>query len=158
MNEKKAWLASMFESRIDMSMSELSTSLRKKFGKGVGFVELKKLREAFLAGTLDRVWDEVFRDEPAWVKSQSAADKTRGDRRKKLKVRGRRGIDKDKISLADIRGHLVVYRTEDGFMNSQQFDSRKRAQELVKQLLAEGISADRIGWFRRNEIAPALAA
>lgn len=155
MNNKKAWLASVFENNIDISMGDLSTSMRKQFGKGAGFVELKRLREAWLAGSFDRVWDEVFRDEPAWERSVAQAGKTRGDRRKKLKVRGRRGIDKDKISLSDIRGHLVVYRSADGFMNSQQFDSRKRAEELVKQLLSEGIPADRIGWFRRNELTMA---
>lgn len=157
MNDKKKFVASVFEQNIDVSIGDLSKKLRQAFGKGVGFVEIKRLREAWLGGTFDRVWDEIFRDEPTWEASL-AGGKDRGDRRKKLKVRGRRGTDKDKVSLTEIRGHLVVYRTSDGFMNSRQFDSRKRAEELVKQLMREGIKAEQIGWFRRNELDPALAA
>ncbi|MBE7492357.1 MAG: hypothetical protein HS108_11445 [Planctomycetes bacterium] len=157
MDDKKKFVASVFEHNIDVTIGELSRQLRQAFGKGVGFVEIKRLREAWLGGTFDRVWDEIFRDEPTWQASAAGA-KERGDRRKKLKVRGRRRVDKDKISLAGMRGHLVVYRTPDGFLNSQQFDSRRRAEELVRQLLREGIKADQIGWFRRNELDPALAA
>jgi len=155
---RKQFVASVFESNIDVGIGELCRQLRTTFGKGVGFVQVKKLRESWLGGTFDRVWDEIFRDEPTWQKSQNSAEKSRGDRRKRMKVRGRRGIDKDKISLSQIRGHLVVYRTPDGFMNSQQFDSRKRAQELVKQLMAEGIKPQQIGWFRRNELGLPVAA
>lgn len=158
MDDRKRFVASVFETNIDVAVGDLSKKLRQAFGKGVGFVEIRKLREAWLAGTFDRVWDEIFRDEPTWTQSQSSAEKSRGDRRKKLKVRGRRGIDKDKISLTEIRGHLVVYRTPDGFMNSRQFDSRKRAEELVKQLMHEGIKPEQIGWFRRNETNTPVAA
>lgn len=157
MDDKKKFVASTFEQNIDVSIRDLSKKLRQAFGKGVGFVEIKRLREAWLGGTFDRVWDEIFRDEPTWQASLEAG-KERGDRRKRMKVRGRRGLDRDKVSLTEIRGHLVVYRTADGFMNSRQFDSRKRAEELVKQLVREGIKPDQIGWFRRNELDPALAA
>lgn len=161
MNERKNFVGAQFAANIDIKAGELSSALRDKFGKGLGFVEVKRLREAFVGGSFDRVWDELFRDEPTWEASArelSREKKSRGERRKKLAVRGRRGIDRDKVSLPEIRGHMVLYRTADGFLNVQQFDSRKRAEELVKQLMHEGIKAGDIHWFRRNELAAAVAA
>jgi len=161
MNQRKKFVGDSFATNIDIKAGDLCSALRDKFGKGLGFVEVKRLREAFVGGSFDRVWDELFRDEPTWeasTRALSSESKARGERRKKLAVRGRRGIDRDKVTLPEIRGHMVLYRTDDGFLNVQQFDSRKRASELVKQLMHEGVKPDDIHWFRRNELAPALAA
>ncbi len=161
MNQRKKFVGDSFAANIDIKAGELSAALRDKFGKGVGFVEVKRLREAFVGGTFDRVWEELFRDEPTWEASSldlSREKKSRGERRKKLAVRGRRGIDRDKVTLPEIRGHMVLYRTADGCLNVQQFDSRKRAGELVKQLIHEGVKAKDIHWFGRHEMESALAA
>lgn len=153
MNDKKSYTASMFEKDVDIKAGDLTKGMRLKFGSAIGLIEVKLLREAWVNGTFDRVWDEIFRDEESWRKSREK--KARGDRRKKLAVRGRRGIDRDKVSIREITGHMVVYRSVDGFMNSRQFDSRKRAGDFVKELLRDGVEAEKIGWFRRNELEKA---
>lgn len=155
-NEKKSFVAAAFENDIDVTTGELTKALRKEFGSAMGFIEVKLLREAFVNRTFDRVWDEIFRDEESWAKSREK--KARGDRRKKLVIRGRRGIDRDKVAIPDIQGHMVVYRSVDGFMNARQFDSRQRASDFVGELLRDGIAPAKIGWFRRNDIATKVAA
>lgn len=155
-DKKKRFVAAAFEHDVDVTAGDLTKLLRKEFGSAMGFIEVKLLREAFVNGTFDRVWDEIFRDEDSWAKSRE--DKPRGDRRKKLSIRGRRGIDKNKVSIPEIRGHMVVYRSGDGHMNVRQFDSRKLSEQFVKDLVRDGIKPDSIGWFRRSEVELAKAA
>lgn len=162
-NDRKAFVASAFKKNPEIKAVDLSRSVREKFGKGIGFVEIKKLREACGEGTFDRVWDELMGMDDEWQACQStlpaeSRKKSRGERRHKMALRGRRSVDRNKILLKEFRGHLVVYRGKDGFLNAQQFDSRKRAEDLVKELLGEGLREADIAWFRRSEMGSRAAA
>jgi hypothetical protein len=156
MSEKKSFVAKHFAKDIDCNMAQLSKSVREEFGKGLNLMHVRQLRDAYRAGSFDRKWDELFRHEEEQVRSakgfKRAKGKVRGDRRRKLQIAGRRDLDRDKILMRDFNNHLVVYRAEDGFMHSQAFKSRRRAEETVKSLIREGVPASDIGYFRRNEI------
>ena len=154
MDEKKAFVASLFEDDPNIHQLELSRAVREKFGKGLSFVHVKKLRGAHADGGFDRMWSELFAVERD-VKLSDAnkpVKKSRGERRRKTLLKGRRGIDRDKIVMNAFNNHLVVYRTHEGLMHSQAFKSRKRAERLVHQLLIEGVKANEIAHFKRNEI------
>lgn len=154
MDERKAFVASLFEDDPNIKQLELSRAVREKFGKGLSFVHVRKLREAHADGSFDRTWAELFTTEPDVKRSESTAPqkKSRGDRRRKTLLRGRRDLDRDKIVMTNFNNHLVVYRTDEGRMHSQAFKSRKRAERLVHQLLIEGVPANEIAHFKRNEI------
>jgi hypothetical protein len=154
MSDRKSFVAALFAAHPDMKQLELSRKVREAFGTGLSFVHVRQLREAFLAGNFDRTWSELFGSEAEELRSAGAAThkKVRGDRRRKTRLRGRREIDADKIVMRELHNHLVVYRTHDGRMNSQAFNSRKRAEGMVDELLNEGVPASEIGYFRRNEI------
>jgi hypothetical protein len=155
-SEKRDFVRQMLATQPGMGPGKLSGAIRQRFGKGISFVHLKQLREALESGRFDRKWQELFGpgEPPSTAATQSPAPekKVRGERRRKLGLVGRRHRDRDNITLRDIQGHLVVYRARDGFMRSQTFNSRKRAERMVKELLTEGVTADNIGYFRRNEI------
>jgi hypothetical protein len=159
MENKKAFVASIFERDPTVKQLDLSRAVREKFGKGLSFVHVRKLREAFADGSFDRVWSEMFATEPDLKRSQASLGKaptrrkkSRGERRRKTLLKGRRDIDRDKIVVTDFNSHLVVYRTHEGLMHSRAFKSRKRAERMVNQLLVDGVPANEIGYFRRNEI------
>lgn len=161
--DRKGFVASAFKKDPEIKAVELSRSVREKFGKGIGFVEIKKLRQACTEGAFDRVWDELMGMDDEWEATQAALPaaskkKSRGERRHKMALRGRRSVDRNKILLREFRGHLVVYRGKDGFLNAQQFDSRKRAEDLVKELVSEGLREADIAWFRRSEMGSRKAA
>lgn len=154
MEEKKAFVASMFEADPNVNQLQLSRAVREKFGKGLSFVAIRKLREAWTSGSFHRMWLEMFADERDQQRSQATAPqkKQRGDRRRKTLLKGRRDIDRDKIVMTSFNNHLVVYRTHEGLMHSQAFKSRKRAERLVHQLLVDGVPANEIAHFKRNEL------
>ena len=83
--------------------------------------------------------------------AQPREPKQRGDRRAKYDLRGRRGADKNKVQLDEFSDHLVVCRTPDG-LEQQAFKSRERAQERVRELLAQGLAATDIAYYRLNPI------
>jgi len=153
--DKQAFVASNFAKDIGCNMAQLSKTVREKYGKGINLMHMRLLRDAFAAGSFDRKWNELFSHEETTASSTSGrkrTPKTRGDRRRKVQLRGRRDADRDKVVLRDLKSHLVVYRTTDGHMHSQGFKSRKRAEAMVKELIGEGVPASEIGYFKRNEI------
>lgn len=155
MIDRKTFVSEKFTANPEINQLELSRSVREACGKGLSFVHVKQLREAFQKGSFDRTWTELFgMEEDAEKKTdgQKREKKSRGERRRKTQLRGRRGFDRDKIPMREFNNHLVVYRTMDGTMQSQAFKSRKRAEHLVAELLTEGVLATDIGYFRRNEI------
>lgn len=154
MSDKKAFVASLFEGDPNINQLELSRAVRQKFGKGLSFVHVRKLREAHADGSFDRLWSEMFATDADLKRSEQTAPKkkSRGERRRKTLLKGRRDIDRDKIVMNGFNNHLVVYRTHEGLMHSQAFKSRKRAERLVHQLLIEGVPANEIAHFKRNEI------
>jgi len=155
LKDRKSFVAEKFAADPEINQLELSRSVRETFGKGLSFVHVKQLRDAFGKGTFDRAWAELFgMEEDAEKKSASKSrqKKERGERRRKTQLRGRRNFDRDKIPMREFSNHLVVYRMHDGTMQSQAFKSRKRAEKLVNDLLSEGVLATEIGYFRRNEI------
>jgi hypothetical protein len=154
MSDRKTFVAGLLNAQPDIKQLELSRRVREAFGTGLSFVHVRQLREAWLAGSFDRVWSELFGTEEDEQRSANEASrkKLRGDRRRKTQLRGRRGIDADKVVMREFHNHLVVYRTHDGRMNSQAFNSRKRAEGMVNELLNEGVPANEIGYFCRNEI------
>lgn len=158
MSERKNFVAALFARDPEMNQLKLSRAVRDKFGKGLSFVNIKKLRDAHNDGSFDRVWNELFKGETdlklskQGMRKVATQKKIRGDRRRKTQLKGRRSIDRDKIRISDMRAHLVVYRAADGVMQSLTFKSRKRAEAMVKELLGEGVAANEIGYFRRNEI------
>lgn len=155
MTDRKSFVAAQFAADSDVNQLTLSRSVRETFGKGLSFVHVKQLRDAFQKGSFDRVWTELFGvEEDAEMKTEpkKREKKIRGDRRRKTQLRGRRDFDRDKIPMRAFNNHLVVYRMHDGTMQSQAFKSRKRAERLVHDLLVEGVLATDIGYFRRNEI------
>lgn len=158
MDTRKEFVAEMFANDPEINQLKLSRAVRDRFGKGISFVNIKKLRDAHGDGSFNRVWNELFKDETDLVLSKQGMQKSatqkkaRGDRRRKTQLKGRRSIDRDKVRISDMRRHLVVYRADDGMMQSQTFKSRKRAEKLVMDLLSDGVPANEIGYFRRNEI------
>ena len=154
MEDKKAFVAALFEDAPNIHQLELSRAVRDKFGKGLSFVHIRKLREAHAKGAFDRMWSELFAVERdvKLSKKDAPKKKSRGERRRKTLLKGRRNIDRDKIVVTGFNNHLVVYRTHEGLMHSQAFKSRKRAERLVNQLLVDGVPANSIGYFKRNEI------
>jgi hypothetical protein len=158
LSERKDFVAALFAKDPEMNQLKLSRAVRDKFGKGLSFVNIKKLRDAHKDGSFNRVWNELFKGETDLKLSKqgmqkvASRKKVRGDRRRKTQLKGRRSIDRDKIRISDMRNHLVVYRADDGVMQSQSFKSRKRAEKLVTELLNDGVPANEIGYFRRNEI------
>jgi hypothetical protein len=160
LSDRRTFVAELFATHPDINQLELSRKVRETFGKGLSFVHVRQLREAFLNGSFDRLWSELFGSEQDEQRSAEAVSrkKLRGERRRKTRLRGRRDIDHDKIVMREFHNHMVVYRTHDGRMNSQAFNSRKRAENLVNDLLQEGVPASEIGYFRRNEIKASVAA
>jgi hypothetical protein len=158
MSEKKDYVASQFAKDIHCNMAQLSKSVREKFGKGLNLMHVRQLRDAYEAGSFDRKWAELFASEEELAKSKAGLEKARrkgkvrGERRRKMQLKGRRNLDRDKVLMQDLKSHLVVYRAHDGFMHSRSFKSRKRAEQMVKQLIGEGTPAGEIGYFKRNEI------
>jgi hypothetical protein len=159
--DRKGFVAGLIAGDPDLSAGELARTVRQHFGKGLNVMDMRKLKAAFLAGSFDRLWDEMFANEADIERSEAGlkrAKKSRGERRRKTLIKGRRDIDRDKIVLRDFAVHLVVYRTNDGFVHSQGFDSRKRAEALVQELLDEGIAAADVAYFKRVEAELAMAA
>ena len=154
MSERKTFVAGLLAAQPDIKQLELSRRVREAFGKGLSFLHVRQLRAAYLDGGFDRLWSELFGTEEDEQRSDEAASrkKLRGERRRKTHLRGRRDIDHDKIVMREFHSHMVVYRAHDGRMNSQAFNSRKRAESLVEELLSEGVPANEIGYFKRNEI------
>jgi hypothetical protein len=139
----------------------LSRAVREAFGKGLNLMDVRKLQDAHNAGTFDRVWDELFTDEDDVQRSEQGLKrlkKSRGERRRKTQIKGRRDIDHDKIVVREFASHLVIYRNDDGVVHSQEFESRKRAESLVEDLLAEGYAPDHVAYFRRMEAELPVAA
>lgn len=138
-----------------LNAGELSRAVREKFGKGLNLMDVRKLQDAHAAGTFDRVWDELFAHEEDVQRSEEGLKrlkKSRGERRRKTLLKGRRDIDADKIVLREFPSHLVVYRTEDGVIHSMNLESRKRAEALVKDLIEEGTPPQHVAYFRQSEV------
>jgi hypothetical protein len=154
MTDKKSFVAEQLKANPEINQLELSRKVRETYGKGLSFVHVRQLRDAWGKGSFDRVWHELFGLEEATEQSAAPArqKKSRGERRRKTQLRGRRDLDRDKIVMRDFSNHLVVYRTHDGTMHSQAFKSRDRAERMVNELLSEGVPANEIGYFKRNEI------
>ena len=161
MNDKKDFVERMIAYDANIGAGTLSQAVREAFGKGLNLMHVRKLQEAHAAGTFDRVWDELFRgeaDEKRSTEGLKRQKKSRGERRRKLQLKGRRDIDRDKIVMGEFATHLVVYRTSDGTVFSQEFESRKRAEALVEELLDDGYAPDDVAYFRRVAAEAALAA
>lgn len=153
MTDKKSFVAEQLKANPEINQLELSRKVRETYGKGLSFVHVRQLRDAFAKGSFDRVWQELFGlEEEVEQRAPARVKKSRGERRRKTQLRGRRDLDRDKIVMRDFSNHLVVYRTHDGTMHSQAFKSRDRAERMVNDLLSEGVPASEIGYFRRNEI------
>lgn len=153
---RKAFVEALFRKDAEMKTIDLSRSVREKFGKGLLYAHVKQLREAFINGHFGRTWNELYREDMEFeamkkaTKSKSKA-KSRGERRGKKKIVGRRDIDKDKISVAAFRNHMVIYRKADGMTYSENFNSRKRAEDMVQKLLDQGVPSSKIGYFKRSD-------
>ncbi len=157
MSERRDFVAALIAGGMS-NAGELSRGVRRKFGKGLNLMDARKLQAAFSKGGFNRVWDELFGDEDDVLESMAEitrAKKSRGEHRRKLAIKGRRGIDRHKIVLREFSPHLVVYRNTEGMVHSQTFDSRKRAEALVKELAALGLE---VTYYRRTEVAIAIAA
>lgn len=161
-NERKKYVAHLLADAGSLNAGELSRAVREKFGKGLNLMDVRKLQDAHAAGTFERVWHELFADEEVHARSSEGLKrhkKSRGERRRKTLLKGRRDIDADKVVLREFPSHLVVYRTEDGTIHSRNLESRKRAEALVNELLDEGTPPEHVAYFRRSEVEqPALAA
>lgn len=154
--DKKSYVAELLANG-ETNAGELSRSVRIKFGKGLNLMDARKLVDAHEAGRLSRVWNEIFATEQDENESALGLNrkKSRGERRRKLNLKGRRGIDRDKIVLREFAPHLVVYRSTEGVLHSQAFESRKRAEALVRELLELGLE---VSHYRRSDAELALAA
>ncbi|MEE9311576.1 MAG: hypothetical protein V3V10_04110, partial [Planctomycetota bacterium] len=149
---------------------QINRKVKAKFGTGISFVHIKALKEAHKKGKFDSKYNSICGDKkPAKKKAKKAVkavkaaapkakvakkskSKKRGERRAKYDTRGRRDVDMNKILLKDLNQHLVVYRESDGHMMSENFKSRKNAEERVRNLVCSGVSTADIGYFRRTEI------
>lgn len=156
MIRRKTFVAELLAANPELNQLELSRKVRGAFGTGLSFVHVRKLRQAHAEGEFDSVWTDLFGEEEQFGDAESLK-KQRGERRRKTQLRGRRGLDRDKIVMREFHSHLVVYRAHDGRMNSQAFNSRKRAESMVNELLIEGVPASEIGYFKRNEIKATVA-
>ena len=157
LKDRKTFVADLLKGQPDMSQLELSRTVKEAFGTGLSFTHIRQLRAAHDAGNFNRVWSELFGLEEAAPEGGGRRKKQRGDRRRKTQLRGRRNLDRDKFLLSSMNKHLVVYRTEEGVMNSQSFKSRERAEKLVGELIEEGIPAEEIGYFHRSEVTAKAA-
>ncbi len=160
MDDKKDFVERMIAYDAGINAGTLSRAVREAFGKGLNLMDVRRLQEAHAAGKFDRVWDELFADEQDVEQSEHGLKrlkKSRGERRRKLQIKGRRDIDRDKITLREFASHLVVYRNDDGVVHSQSFESRKRAEALVRELTEEGVSPEDVAYFRRVEVEVATA-
>jgi hypothetical protein len=157
MKDKKTFVAEMLKANPEIKQVDLSRAVRDAYGKGLAFGHIRTLKEAFDKGSFERVWSELFSEEEV-VEAAPVKQKSKGERRRKTQLKGRRDLDRDKILLRSLNNHLVVYRTHEGNLHSQAFKSRDRAERLVRELLDEGVPAAEIGYFKRNEVKPKLAA
>jgi hypothetical protein len=159
-NQKKQFVAALLADDGSLNAGELSRAVREKFGKGLNLMHVRRLQDAHAAGTFERVWDELFAAEDDAERSAEGlkrSKKSRGERRRKTLLKGRRDIDADKIVLREFPSHLVAYRTEDGTIHNRNLDSRKRAEALVRELLDEGTPPEHVAYFRRSEVEAPLA-
>ncbi|MDC1142511.1 hypothetical protein OAU50_05430 [Planctomycetota bacterium] len=163
MSDRKTFIEKLFKSNPDVKQLEVNRKVKGKYGKGISFVHIKALREAHKKGKYSAKYDVLCGDKPkakkaaakkATVKKTPAKAKTkqRGERRAKDDVRGRRDNDRNKILLKDFNQHLVVHKQRDGYMSSENFKSRKRAEDRVRSLISSGVSSSDIGYFRRSSI------
>jgi hypothetical protein len=60
MSERKTFVAGLLAAQPDINQLELSRKVREAFGKGLSFVHVRQLREAFASGGFDRLWSELF--------------------------------------------------------------------------------------------------
>jgi hypothetical protein len=161
MNDKKDFVERMLAHDAGINAGTLSRAVREAFGKGLNLMDVRKLQEAHAGGKFDRVWDELFSDEEDVERSKEGLKrqkKSRGERRRKLQIKGRRDIDRDKIVMRDFSSHLVIYRGSDGVVYSQEFESRKRAEALVDELLEDGYDPQHVAYFKRMNSEAAIAA
>ncbi|MCF6228802.1 MAG: hypothetical protein L3J82_09110 [Planctomycetes bacterium] len=167
MSERKTFIAKLLDGKTDLNQLQINRKVKAKFGKGISFVHIKALKEAHKKGKFDSKYNSICGDKkPAKKKAKKAVkaaapkakaatknkSKKRGERRAKYDTRGRRDADMNKILLKDLNQHLVVFRKSDGHMSSENFKSRKRAEERVRSLVSSGVSTADIGYFRRTEI------
>lgn len=149
---KKEFIRARLREEPTVSGAVLSREVREEFGKGISVTHAKTLREALENGTYDRVYHEFYGDETDWEESEKAGRKAklRGERRKRTSLKGRRGVDRNKIRLDEFENHLLVYRLSDGTLTSQAFKSRDRAERTIRQLIREGTPEAEICWYRKN--------
>ncbi|MHC4841321.1 MAG: hypothetical protein ACYTDT_10285 [Planctomycetota bacterium] len=153
MSDRKSFIEKLFSSNPDIKQLDVNRRVKAKFGKGVSFVHIKALRESFKKGKFGRTYDSLYGGKPSPKKSGTkTTSKQRGERRAKHDTRGRRDNDRNKVMLKDLDQHLVVYRKQDGYMSSENFKSRKRAEDRVRSLVRSGVSSSDIGYFRRSSI------
>jgi hypothetical protein len=170
-NEKMEFVRGQFRADPAVSQFKLTNEVKTRFGKGLAFGAIKKLREAHAAGTFDAAWRELFGAEeaaaataapqaaPAPAPAEPAAvpqpagrqPKQRGERRSKIEKRGRRRADRSLILLEDFAEHLVVYRVQ-GVLQQATFKSRDRAEEKVKELLAAGTPATDLAYYKQSSM------
>lgn len=156
---RKTFVSETIAASPDISASELSKAVREKFGKGLNIMHARSLLAA--GAGFERLWDELFADEEIAQESEAGlkrSKKDRGDRRRKLALKGRREIDRDRILLREFNSHLVVYRANDGFLRSTGLESRNRAEDLIKQLVKDGVAESDIAYFCRDELPLPKAA
>lgn len=157
--DRKTFVAKTITESPDISASELSKAVREKFGKGLNIMHARRLMAA--GSSFGRLWDEMFGDEELEVESTSGLarqKKQRGERRRKLALKGRREIDRDRILLREFNSHLVVYRAADGFLRSTGLESRRRAETMIKELVKDGVDRSDIAYFCRDELPLPKAA
>ena len=92
MTDRKSFVAAQFAADSDVNQLTLSRSVRETFGKGLSFVHVKQLRDAFQKGSFDRVWTELFGVE------EDAEMKTEPKKREK-KIRHLRTAKKVRAAL-----------------------------------------------------------
>ncbi|MCA8939101.1 MAG: hypothetical protein KDB07_04810 [Planctomycetes bacterium] len=174
------FLRVLLDSNREAPQKFIQDELKKKFGKGLSFADIKKLREAHAKGKFSEAAVPSFTRQlqreakapakrkttakkaaakpaaapaaPAAPKAkQSRAKKSRGERREKVVRRGRRKADKRFVDMSEPSNHLVLVMIEGG-VEPNHFKNKKDAQEFINSAISGGVNPTKVTYYQRSEI------